>query len=398
MDKGPAGVVFFAIVLIHRPLDADRGVIHRLAIQGARGKQLDSHRDAAQRCVKRTRGKRVARVAGGVLLNGAASGVVVIGRNEAARLPACLRSLPVGAPLFYVDSGSSDGSPDVARCFGVAVLHLSDDLPFGAARARNAGFKALLAAHPDLESVFFIDGDCVLDPNFLFEACSVLHRRADCAIVVGRVEEENAGANVFGLLAKLEWSSSGPGEIDDFGQLGGIMLVRAADFSAIGGFDPAFIAGEDSELGIRLHLAGRRTLRIDRTMAHHAMDMERFGQWWRRSVRAGHALAHRNAVHGGSALADSRAAVKSTLVYGIAIPCLAVAGLATLGLAGAMPLAAYAFLGWRFLKYYQGKGATRGAAMTGAAFGILGKFANAVGLIRFHVQRARGRFRLLEYK
>lgn len=325
-------------------------------------------------------------------------GIVVIGRNEAARLPKCLHSLPKGVPTLYVDSGSSDGSPTIAEALGFRVIALSDDKPFSAARARNAGFEALVGLHPGLDAIFFIDGDCVLDATFLPEALPLLAARKDCAIIVGRVEEDQVGDNVYGLLADLEWRSPGPGEIRDFGQLGGIMLVRVDDFQAIGGFDPDFIAGEDSEFGIRLHLTGRKTLRIDTVMAHHAMEMERFGQWWRRSIRAGHALAHRNAVHGRSALADSKSAVKSTLVYGIAVPALTIAGVPIFGLSGLAPLAAYLFLAWRFFAYYRSKRADRRAATLGALFGILAKFANAVGLIRFYVQRAQGRFSLVEYR
>lgn len=325
-------------------------------------------------------------------------GIVVIGRNEAARLPECLRSLPEGMPIIYVDSGSSDGSPTIAKALGFRVIALSDDKPFSAARARNAGFEALVGSHPWLSAIFFIDGDCVLDTSFLPRALPLLAARRDCAIMVGRVEEEQADDNVYSLLADLEWRSPGPGEIRDFGQLGGIMLVRAEDFRAIGGFDPDFIAGEDSEFGIRLHLTGRKTLRIDTIMAHHAMEMQRFGQWWRRSIRAGHALAHRNAVHGRSALADSKSAVKSTLAYGIAVPALTITSVLIFGLSGLAPLAAYLFLAWRFFAYYRRKKAGRGAAALGALFGILAKFANAVGLIRFYVQRTKGRFSLVEYR
>ncbi len=325
-------------------------------------------------------------------------GIVVIGRNEAARLPDCFRSIPGDVPIVYVDSGSQDSSLEIAKDFQILTVELSDDLPFSAARARNSGYEALARTIPAVQAVFFLDGDCVLDPSFLAEALPTLQCRPDCAIIVGQVEEKTAGENVFGLLAGLEWSATGPGEITDFNQLGGIMLIRAEDFCAVGGFDPDFIAGEDSELGIRLHMAGRRTLRIDRTMAYHAMDMVRFGQWWRRSVRAGHALAHRNAVHGKSDLRDCRSAFRSTLVYGFVLPFASLAGLMTIGLLGLTPLIAYAYLGWRFFYFYRAKGSAFPASVTGAAFGILAKFANAMGLVRYYLQRARRRFEIIEYK
>lgn len=46
-------------------------------------------------------------------------GAVIIGRNEGARLVACLASFPGWVrPLVYVDSGSTDGSVAAARAAG----------------------------------------------------------------------------------------------------------------------------------------------------------------------------------------------------------------------------------------------------------------------------------------
>ena len=326
------------------------------------------------------------------------TGIVVIGRNEAKRLRVCLTSLPNDTPICYVDSASDDGSPAIARSCSIPTLQLSSSEPFGAARARNAGFNSLLNQYPKLERVFFIDGDCVLDPDFLLVAARVMDKNDDCAIVVGRLEECNPVNNIYGMLADLEWSNPAFGEIVDFGQLGGIMLVRVVDFMAVGGFNPDFIAGEDSELGIRLHLTGRKTIRISNRMAIHAMEMQQFSQWWRRSIRAGHALAHRNAVHGKSSLADSRAAARSTLVYGILIPIILLTAVPILGIGGLVPVIIYVYLGSRFFSFYRSKGASRRNSLIGAAYGVIAKLANGLGMIRFHVQRAQGSYKIIEYK
>jgi glycosyltransferase involved in cell wall biosynthesis len=54
------------------------------------------------------------RVAGGTVA------AVVIGRNEAPRLGACLASVLKQVPTtLYVDSGSTDGSPQIAEAAGV---------------------------------------------------------------------------------------------------------------------------------------------------------------------------------------------------------------------------------------------------------------------------------------
>ncbi len=83
---------------------------------------------------------------------------MVIGRNEGARLVACLHSLQGQVRrVVYVDSGSTDGSVAAAQGLGASVIALDMGKPFTAARARNAGLAALRADPPDY--VQFLDGD-----------------------------------------------------------------------------------------------------------------------------------------------------------------------------------------------------------------------------------------------
>ena len=82
---------------------------------------------------------------------------IAIGRNEGARLERCLRSLePARVPVVYVDSGSTDGSEDLARRIGATVHELATDRPFTAARARAEGFTAMLAKMPEPDYVMFV--------------------------------------------------------------------------------------------------------------------------------------------------------------------------------------------------------------------------------------------------
>ena len=62
-----------------------------------------------------------------------------IGRNEGDRLKQCLQSVLTAAQVVYVDSGSTDGSVQYAKEFGISVVELDLTRPFTAARARNAG-------------------------------------------------------------------------------------------------------------------------------------------------------------------------------------------------------------------------------------------------------------------
>jgi glycosyltransferase involved in cell wall biosynthesis len=95
-------------------------------------------------------------------------GVVVIGRNEGARLEACLRGLlEKRDETVYVDSASTDQSVALARGLQFHVVELDALLPLNAARARNAGFLRLRQILPGLRYVQFLDGDCELDPDWI---------------------------------------------------------------------------------------------------------------------------------------------------------------------------------------------------------------------------------------
>ena len=154
------------------------------------------------------------------------AGVVVIGRNEGGRLLAVLRELlKQHRPLVYVDSGSSDGSPDNVHALGIQVLRLDPSRPFSAARARNEGAQALVQRHPDLTYLQFLDGDCFMAPGWLDAAEAALRADERCALVLGHQSEQHPQASIYNLLFALEWrSASGP--LTNFGHLIGNMMVR----------------------------------------------------------------------------------------------------------------------------------------------------------------------------
>lgn len=329
---------------------------------------------------------------------GALMGAVVIGRNEAQRLPDALQSVRMaGLPVIYVDSASSDDSVTIGGRLADHVLELDPQVPLSAARARNEGLAALVAHHPGLEHVLFLDGDCKLLPGFLEDAQYTMNARPDVAVVIGHLVEKPAPENIFSRLAALEWSSA-PGDIDNYGNLGGIMVARIRDFQGVGGFNPRMIAGEDSEFGVRLALAGRIVTKIDRPMAEHDAGITSLRQWWTRSVRAGHALAERYMLHGRSPVRDCRREFFSTLFWGIVVPFAALLpawpthGLSLLLLVG------YPYLAWRMVRHFRQRGASAQDAWLGARFGLYAKFANTLGLLRYFWRRLTGEIKIIEYK
>ncbi len=321
---------------------------------------------------------------------GAAAGVaaVAIGRNEGARLLACLASLRGRADrVVYVDSGSTDGSAAAARAAGAEVVALDMDRPFTAARARNAGLARLTAdgAAPP-RYVQFVDADCEMRPGWIAAARAFLDAAPRAAVACGRLRERRPEASPWNAMIDAEWDTPvGPARA-----CGGIAMMRAAPLLEAGGFDPALIAGEEPELCLRLRAAGWEIWRLDAEMAWHDAAMTRFGQWWQRARRAGYAYAQGAAMHGRAPERHNVAELGRALAWGLALPALALAGLAI------TPWSALLLLAWP-AQVLRLRG--RGMPWRRAAFLVLGKLAEAQGALTWAWRRAtRARTRLIEYK
>lgn len=321
-------------------------------------------------------------------------GVVAIGRNEGERLKRCLESLSgFPGPTVYVDSGSKDGSVEMARASGVNVLDLDISIPFTAARARNAGYARLRELVPDLDFVQFVDGDCTVAEGWLDAATAFLADHPDVAAVSGRLRERFPEKSVYNMLCDIEWDTP----IGEAIACGGIVMMRVSAFEAQHGFRSDLIAGEEPELCVRLRRSGWRIWRLNTEMAMHDAAMLRFGQWWARTMRAGHAYAHGASLHGDSPMRHNRHETRSAWFWGLAIPAATIVGLAlgwnpwALALLIVYPLQVVrlAILGKR----------SRSENWWRAMFLVLGKFPEMLGQLKFMIHRRLGKAtRLIEYK
>lgn len=329
-------------------------------------------------------------------------GVVIIGRNEGERLQRCIRSI-VGkaADIVYVDSGSSDDSVAFARSLGVHVVTLDMARPFTAARARNAGFERLLEIRPDLPFVFFADGDCEIVDGFIETALAWLEGHPEFVLVAGRRAERHPEASIYNRLCDLEWNTP----VGEAVTCGGESIVRCGIFRRVGMFNPAMIAGEEPELCVRLRKAGGRIQRLDADMSLHDAAMDRFGQWWKRAERAGHAYAEGMARHGGRPWRHNVREVRSILFWAVAVPLVIIAGVIGMlwspwpgfGAVGAALL--LPVLWWRIYRYRRGRGDPASDCRVYATFVVLGKWPECKGILSFWLHRILGRRRaLIEYK
>jgi glycosyltransferase involved in cell wall biosynthesis len=87
--------------------------------------------------------------------------LLVITRNEAGHIAQCLDSVPIAAEKVVVDSGSTDGTQQIAAAHGARVVH-QDWLGFGPQR----NFATAQASH---DWILSLDADETLTPELLDE-------------------------------------------------------------------------------------------------------------------------------------------------------------------------------------------------------------------------------------
>ena len=108
--------------------------------------------------------------------------VIVITHNESANIRDCLLSLGFADEVVVLDSGSTDGTPDMARDLG-AVVHFSNDWPgFGPQKNRALQF----ARFP---WVLSLDADERVSPELAAQIARVVAEDADVAYEIPRLTQ-----------------------------------------------------------------------------------------------------------------------------------------------------------------------------------------------------------------
>jgi GT2 family glycosyltransferase len=311
-----------------------------------------------------------------MLANSPKFAAVAIGRNEGDRLKRCLQSLSAADFIVYVDSGSIDGSVQIARDSGVDVVELDLAIPFTAARARNAGFKWLQERAPGISYVQYVDGDCEVRPDWPHRALAFLEAHGDVAVVCGRRRERYPERSVYNWLCDQEWN----GPTGEVRACGGDAMMRVSAIEVAGGYRDDLIAGEEPELCVRLRAAGWRVWRLTDEMTLHDAAMTRFGQWWRRTVRAGYAFAQGAHLHGAPPERHWVWESQRAWLWGMLLP------LACLGMSVAfLP---WGLVAWLVFPLQIARQAARNSGtlvdrLTISFFQVLGRFPEAMGQFRY---------------
>ena len=108
--------------------------------------------------------------------------VIIISHNEAANIEACLKSVSFANEIVLLDSGSTDGTPELARRLG-AVVHISSDWP-GFGPQKNRALQ--LATCP---WVLSLDADERVSPELAQQIQRVVAANADVTYEIPRLTQ-----------------------------------------------------------------------------------------------------------------------------------------------------------------------------------------------------------------
>jgi glycosyltransferase involved in cell wall biosynthesis len=202
--------------------------------------------------------------------------IVIIGKNEVKNLPLLFDSLPTASDVewLYVDSGSTDGSPDLAHFRGARVLVLDDQSVYAPATGRYVGTREAKG-----KWVLYLDGDMVLCTQF---KAFINKLRQDETVIplstagfVGHTANyyhDNAG-NEVSRREHVVFNRQEAGPADDWGKPvsyhgGAVLYLRKAVIKA-GNWNPALNQLEEIDLLSRIKANGKTVRAVDLPMVEH---------------------------------------------------------------------------------------------------------------------------------
>jgi GT2 family glycosyltransferase len=250
-------------------------------------------------------------------------GIVIEGFNEGDKFKRCLESLEnQNCLVVYVDSGSTDGSLELARAHKLSIVNLDVSItPFNCARARNAGFDRLFELDPSIEYVQFIDADCEMDIAWLQYAEQCFETDDTLGVICGRLREKYRNLSIYARLCDMEWDTA----VGDVDACGGIAMMRASIFKSVGGFNVNLRAGEEIELCSRIKESGYRIVRVKEEMGLHDASIVNFSQWAGRISKYGFATAE--SISRGLGDRQKHRYVFRALLWAGVMPVIALSGL-----------------------------------------------------------------------
>jgi glycosyltransferase involved in cell wall biosynthesis len=187
--------------------------------------------------------------------------------NEEMRIGAAIESVltaleGIGGEVIVADGGSRDRTLAVAAHYPVRVVQLQPDVRPSCGIGPQLGFQY---SHEPF--ICLMDGDMLLDPDFLPEALAYLEANPTAAGVTGRVEEMNQTSLEYVRRGRRISPENRIGPID---RMNGGGLYRTKAIEEAGYLSDRNLHGyEEFDLGVRLRARGWTLNRLDRRFVRH---------------------------------------------------------------------------------------------------------------------------------
>lgn len=193
---------------------------------------------------------------------------IVIGRNEGDNLRGNFDSIGLIYEKYvkfefeciYVDSDSIDNSVQIAKNHPSVNKVIKLTGKYNSAIARNVG-----AYYSAGETLFFVDGDMILDPDFLSVALDLDTGNLIYPIVTGDLINITNGVKSYYYGAKLE-------EDKYDSKTGGIFIIERKLWVEQNGMDIRFKRSQDLDFFFNLSLKGIMVLRKKELICFHNTD------------------------------------------------------------------------------------------------------------------------------
>lgn len=193
--------------------------------------------------------------------------VIIKTLNEEKRIAATIESVVKALDgkdfeIIVADSGSSDRTVEIAIGYPVTVAQIAPPSRPSCGIGPQLGFQ-----HSKGDFLCLLDGDMLLDRDFIDAALAYFDRHPKVAGVAGHVEEMQTASLEYARRVQRNGLENRVGPID---RMNGGGLYRRAAIEEIGYFSDRNLHGyEEFDLGIRLRSAGWELYRLDWRFVQH---------------------------------------------------------------------------------------------------------------------------------
>lgn len=199
--------------------------------------------------------------------------IIVIGLNEGLNLKRCFSSInkaientpkkfDVNFELIYVDSGSQDGSVEIAKCYADKVILLTSEP--SAAAARMAGLH-----NGKGEYCLFLDGDMELDSNWFIISIPIITKLNDnIAGIIGIRDDISSDNKIRRNVYGVKKTRIAP-------HFGGAVMLKRTDIERAGGYNPLLKSFEEPDFYARLLSIGKKVLELNEKFILHKIKSKK---------------------------------------------------------------------------------------------------------------------------